>query len=280
VELAKSSRTALGVALRRAVHQLHDTPLVFDDPISVAVLRATYGERLQAMAEARGERFSRAMRAFLVARSRYAEDRLAEAVAAGVSQYVLLGAGLDTFAYRKPHPQLRVFEVDHPATQQWKRELLASSGVAIPASLRYAPVDFEVQTLSTQLELAGFDAQAPAFFAWLGVVPYLTLSAFRATLGFIAARPAGSGVVFDYVQPRKLLPLFDRLVFDALAARVKAVGEPFQLFVTPAEVAHELAGFTRLEDLGTTEINARYFKDRTDKLATRGAGGRMVSAWK
>ena len=232
------------------------------------------------MSEARDERFSRAMRAFLVARSRYAEDRLKEAVAAGVSQYVLLGAGLDTFAYRNPHTQLRVFEVDHPATQQWKRELLASSGVAIPASLRYVPVDFEVQTLSAQLEFAGFDARAPAFFAWLGVVPYLTLIAFRATLGFVAARPVGSGVVFDYGQPRRVLPLVDRLVHDALAARVRLVGEPFQLFFTPSDVARELAGFTRLEDLGTTEMNARYFNARTDKLAARGAGGRIVSAWK
>jgi methyltransferase (TIGR00027 family) len=280
VELAKSSRTALGVALRRAVHQLHDSPLVFDDPVAVAVLRATYGEGLQAMVEARDERFSRAMRAFLVARSRYAEDQLKEAVAAGVSQYVLLGAGLDTFAFRNPHSQLRVFEVDHPATQQWKRELLAASGVTIPASLRYAPVDFEVQTLPAQLELAGFDASAPAFFAWLGVVPYLTLRAFRATLGFIAARPAGSGVVFDYGQPREVLTLVDRLVHDALAARVRAAGEPFQLFFTSADVARELAGFIRLEDLGTTEMNARYFSGRTDKLAARGAGGRIASAWK
>jgi methyltransferase (TIGR00027 family) len=280
VELAKSSRTALGVALRRAVHQLHDSPLVFDDPVAAPILRATYGERLQATAEARDERFSRAMRAFLVARSRYAEDRLNEAVAAGVSQYVLLGAGLDTFAYRNPHPQLRVFEVDHPATQQWKRELLATSGVAIPASLRYAPVDFEVQTLAPQLEAAGFEAQAPAFFAWLGVVPYLTLGAFRATLGFIAARPAGSGVMFDYGQPRKVLPLVDRLARDELSARVKSAGEAFQLFFTPADVARELAGFTRLEDLGTTEMNARYFNGRADKLAARGAGGRMVSAWR
>jgi methyltransferase (TIGR00027 family) len=280
VELSKASQTALGVALRRAVHQLHDAPLVLNDPVAVPILRAAYGERLQAMAEARDERFSRSMRAFLVARSRYAEDRLNDAVAAGVSQYVLLGAGLDTFAYRNPHPQLRVFEVDHPATQQWKRELLASSGVAIPASLRYAPVDFEVQTLSAQLEFAGFDAQAPAFVAWLGVVPYLTLAAFRATLGFIAARPAGSGVVFDYGQPRKVLPLADRLVHDALAARVRSAGEPFQLFFTPADVARELAEFTRLEDLGTTEMNGRYFKDRADKLAARGAGGRIVSAWR
>jgi methyltransferase (TIGR00027 family) len=280
VEHSKASRTALGVALRRAVHQLHDSPAVLSDPIAVPILGATYAERLQATAEERDETFSRSQRAFLVARSRYAEDKLNEAVAAGVRQYVLLGAGLDTFAHRNPHPQLRVFEVDHPATQRWKRELLETSGIAIPARLSYAPVDFEVQELAAQLEAAGFDAHAPAFFAWLGVVPYLTLNAFRATLASVASRPAGSGVTFDYGQPREVLSLSEKLVRDALTSRVGSTGEPFQLFFTPAEVARELAHFTRLEDLGSTEINARYFNRRTDQLAVRGSGGRLVSAWK
>jgi methyltransferase (TIGR00027 family) len=268
------------VALRRAVHQLHDSPAVFNDPIAVPILGATYAERLQAMAEGRDEAFSMSLRAFLVARSRYAEDKLGEAVAAGVRQYVLLGAGLDTFAHRNPHAQLRVFEVDHPATQQWKRELLETSGVAIPASLNYAPVDFELQALSAQLEAAGFDAHAPAFFAWLGVVPYLTLNAFRATLAFIASRPATSGVVFDYGQPREALPSGEQGVRDALASRVGSTGEPFQLFFSPAEVARELASFTRLEDLCSEEINARFFSGRRDQLAVRGSGARLVSAWK
>jgi methyltransferase (TIGR00027 family) len=280
MEHSKASRTALGVALRRAVHQLHDSPAVLSDPIAVPILGATYAERLQATAEERDETFSRSQRAFLVARSRYAEDKLNEAVAAGVRQYVLLGAGLDTFAHRNPHPQLRVIEVDHPATQQWKRELLETSGIAIPARLSYVPVDFEVQELSAQLEAAGFDAHTPTFFAWLGVVPYLTLIAFRATLAVVASRPAGSGVTFDYGQPREALSLSEQLVRDALASRVGLTGEPFQLFFTPAEVARELARFTRMEDLGSAEINARYFNGRTDQLAVRGSGGRLVSAWK
>ena len=130
--------------------------------------------------------FSIGLRAFLVARSRYAEDNLKQAVECGVHQYVLLGAGLDTFAYRNPYAELRVFEVDHPATQQWKRELLQHNHIAIPESVTYTPVDFERQSLSAQLVDAGFNSQAPAFFAWLGVVPYLTLEAFRSTLSFIA----------------------------------------------------------------------------------------------
>jgi methyltransferase (TIGR00027 family) len=182
MELAIPSRTALSVALRRAAHQLHDSPVVFADPIAVAILGATYAEELRRTPLRMDRPFSIALRAFLVARSRYAEDNLRRAVASGVDQYVLLGAGLDTFAYRNPFAKLRVFEVDHPATQQWKRELLQRNGIAIPDSLTYTPVDFECQSLSTQLRDAGFNHSAPAFFAWLGVVPYLTLGAFRATL--------------------------------------------------------------------------------------------------
>jgi methyltransferase (TIGR00027 family) len=280
METGRASRTAVGVALRRAVHQLRDVPVVFDDPVAAAILGETYAARLRTDAEERDNAFSVAFRAFLVARSRYAEDNLRTAVASGVRQYVLLGAGLDTFAYRNPFPQLRVFEVDHPATQAWKRDLLARSGIAIPANLSFTPVDFETQLLAAQLEGAGFDAAAPAYFAWLGVVPYLTLQAFRATLEFIAARPGGSGVTMDYGQPRSALSLLERIAQDRLAARVRQTGEPFQLFFTAEEMTRELAGFTRVEDLGREEINARYFAGRTDRLAMRGAAGRMVSAWR
>ncbi len=223
--------------------------------------------------------FSIALRAFLVARSRYAEDLLAESVARGVTQYVLLGAGLDTFAHRNPYPHLRVFEVDHPATQQWKRELLLTSGVPSPANLTYAPVDFEHQTLAAQLTSAGFDPTAPTFFAWLGVVPYITLPAFRATIAFIATRPPGSGVIFDYSQPRAVLPPLEQLAHDSLASRVELAGESFKLFFSPADAAAELTAFRNLEDLGTPEINARYFANRNDKLKVMGSAGHLVSAW-
>lgn len=220
------------------------------------------------------------MRAFLVARSRYAEDNLQRAVAEGVRQYVLLGAGLDTFAYRNNHAGLRAFEVDHPATQAWKRELLARSQIAIPASLRFVPVDFEVQSLPEQLLTQGFDSNAPAYFAWLGVVPYLTLSAFRSTLAYIAERPPGSGVTFDYGQPRAVIPRLERIAHDALAARVGQIGEPFQLFFTPHDIAGELSSFRGIEDLGSTEMTARYFAGRSDGLRVRGQSARFASAWR
>jgi methyltransferase (TIGR00027 family) len=280
------SRTALRVALRRAAHQLYDSPLVFDDPVAVPLLGETYAEQLRRTPTRTDRPFSIGMRAHLVARSRYAEDNLAQAVANGVRQYVLLGAGLDTFAHRNPWPQLHVFEVDHPATQAWKRELLRRSATPIPANLTYAPVDFECQSLPGQLQAVGFDAAAPAFFAWLGVVPYLTLPAFRATIAFVAqsARPNGtpgktSGIVLDYGQPRSALPFLEQLAHDSLAARVQLAGEPFQLFFTPKEIAAELAAFPTIEDLGAPEINARYFANRTDQLKLRGSAGRLLSAW-
>jgi methyltransferase (TIGR00027 family) len=280
MDQATPSRTALRVALRRAAHQLYDAkPLILDDPIAIPILGQEFLPELQKTVTRLEKPFSVGLRAFLVARSRYAEDLLAFAVAQGATQYVLLGAGLDTFAYRNPYPNLRVFEVDHPATQQWKHELLATSRIPIPPSLTFVPVDFERQALAAQLTAAGFDSTAPAFFAWLGVVPYLTLEAFRSTLRFIAAQPPDSGLVFDYAQPRSALPHYEQLALDSLAARVKLAGEPFQLFFTPREAAADLAAFYNLEDLGVPEINARYFADRTDNLKLYGSAVHLLSAW-
>src|SRR6202044_2093153 len=163
MEGAIPSKTALRVALRRAAHQIHDSPVVFDDPIAVPLLGPAYAEELRRTPLRDDRPFSIALRAFLVARSRYAEDNLRKAVEGGVEQYVLLGAGLDTFAYRNSYPQLRVFEVDHPATQQWKRELLQLSGIAVPSNLSYVPVDFEKQSLANQLASIGYQTKAPAF---------------------------------------------------------------------------------------------------------------------
>ena len=283
MEAARPSRTALRVAMRRAAHQLYDAPpLVFTDPFAVRILGAHAAEvdRTPGLDPANKPRpYSVALRAFLVARSRYAEDLLAQALANGITQYVILGAGLDTFALRNPHPHLRVFEVDHPATQAWKQDLLRETSLPTPTALTFVPVDFERQSLPAQLLAAGFDSKQPTFFSWLGVVPYLTLEAFRATLSFVAAQPAGSCLVFDYGQPRSALPFLEKLAFDSLASRVQLAGESFQLFFTPQEIAVELTVFSNLEDLGSAELNARYFANRTDKLRCMGNAGRIVSAW-
>ena len=278
MEMGKASKTALGVAIRRAAHQLVDAPPVLDDPIAVRLIGEGYRGKMGRASHPVG----RDLRAFMAARSRYAEDRLTEAVERGVRQYVVLGAGLDTFAYRNPHSGLRVFEVDIPATQEWKRALLEKAGIARPEGLRFVPLDFEHQTLTEGLKEAGFDRQAAAFFGWLGVVPYLTLAAFQATLGVIAQLPAGSGVSFDYAVRPESLSVAGRKAFDALAGRVAAAGEPFQLFFTPEEMEGELrcAGFGQMEQLVSDGLNELYFKDREDGLKLSAVKlGRVATAW-
>ncbi len=276
---ATPSRTAIRVALRRAAHQIYDArPLVFDDPFAVPILGPLYREELRRTPVRDDRPFSVALRAWLVARSRFAEDSLQSAVADGAAQYVLLGAGLDTFALRNPHAGLRVFEVDHPATQAWKRHLLTSSNLLLPPSATLVPVDFERQHLPEALLAAGFEPARKTIFAWLGVVPYLSQAAFRTTLRFIARSSSGSGVVMDYSQPRAVLPPHEQLAHDSLAERVRLAGEPFQLFLTRAEMAEELSAFRQIEDLGRDELNARYFSQRSDALRLLGSSGRLVRA--
>jgi methyltransferase (TIGR00027 family) len=268
---AKPSRTAQRVAMRRASHQLLDQPRVFDDALAVAIA----GPESERPSDAQLP-YARSLRAFLVVRSRYAEDQLARAVERGIRQYVVLGAGLDTFAYRNPYQStgLHVFEVDHPATQEWKRAQLHAAGIAIPQEMTFAAVDFERESLEEGLLAARFSPQEPAFFSWLGVTPYLSRPAFDATLDFIVRRPSGSGVVFDYAVERSLLSPIQQLALDALAARVARAGEPFQLFFDPNALAGDLRrlGFGNIEDLNCDQINARYFAGHADGLAVSGGG--------
>jgi methyltransferase (TIGR00027 family) len=195
-----------------------------------------------------------------------------------VRQYVVLGAGLDTFAHRNPYTEqgLRVFEVDHPATQAWKRARLADAGMATPASLTFAPVDFEHQTLADGLAAAGFDAAAPAFFAWLGVVVYLTRAAVMETLGFIAGLPGGAEVVFDYGEPASAYPPDQRAAQTLREARMAAIGEPWKTRFMPDQLEAELRGlgFDTIEDLGPAAISRQFYGlGRAD-----GPGGHLVRA--
>lgn len=278
----RPSLTALRVAMRRAAHQLLDSPRILDDPIALPILSAEARARVEAERNQRDSVASRYLRAFMVARSRFAEDELARAIDRGATQYVILGAGLDTFPYRNPYSEsaLRVFEVDHPATQQWKMKRLAKAGIAIPASLTFSPVDFEIQSLAQGLAAANFRRDSVTFFSWLGVTPYLTEEGMDSTLAFVASMPKGSGLVFDYAVPRSSLNWIGRLVFDRIASRVAAVGEPFRLFFEPPALAARLRsrGFQSIEDLGTDEINARYFSNRRDKLRIGGRLGRFLRA--
>ncbi len=269
------SRTAYSAAAHRAAHQLVDGGRVFADPLAVAILgHPAEVVRDSALAHPEG----RGMRLFIAARSRFAEDTLAAAVARGVRQYVLLGAGLDTFGCRNPFQDqgLKVFEVDHPLTQEWKRRRLAEAGLTPKPSLTFAPVDFEQQTLTDGLAAAGFDFGAPAVFAWLGVALYLTRETVMETLRFIAARPAGSQVVFDYGQPVSAYPPDEQPEQQSRLDRMAAIGEPWITRFMPDELAASLKGlgFDDLEDLGPMQIGARFH----GRPGRDGAGGHLMRA--
>jgi methyltransferase (TIGR00027 family) len=264
MERGRPSATAFSAARHRATHQIAEHGRIFADPLAIPIL----GEP-PSLDDAPQRR---AMRLFIAARTAFAERELAEAYRGGTRDVVVLGAGLDTFAYRHPYADLRVTEVDHPDTQEWKRERLAAAGIAVPGSLRYLPIDFERQTLADRLA-----APPRTFFLWLGVVPYLTRAAFDQTLAFVAAVP-GSHVVFDYAMPAELMPPRRRAAAQARAARVAGLGEPWRTFFTPAEIEGLLrgAGFGSIEDLGPAQLAARYF-GRPD-LPADTAGGHVVHA--
>src|SRR3954470_10596572 len=190
MERGQPTPTAFAAAHHRAAHQVADDGRVFRDPLAIKILGM----------EPVIDDTRRAMRFFIAARSAFAEAAVAGAVARGTRQVVVLGAGLDTFAYRNPHLGLRVVEVDHPDTQAWKRERLAAAGIAVPSSLSFVPVDFETQSATGRIPV-----EDRTIFLWLGVVPYLTRAGFDETLRFIAGVP-GSEVVFDYSTPPSDLP--------------------------------------------------------------------------
>ena len=265
------SRTALRVATRRAAHQVLDAPRIFDDPLALRVLGLD-AESVYELDQKQQDAttFSRVLRASLAARSRYAEDELRLAIQQGVTQYVVLGAGLDTFAYRNPYPgkDLHVFEVDHPATQNWKRMRLKEAEISIPQTLSFVAVDFETQPLAEGLCRSGFDTNKRSFFSWLGVTMYLSDNAIRSTLQFVAKLPSGSEIVFDYMISPSILDPRARKAFDSLNYHVALAGEPFQTFFEPSLLQRRLLamGFTEVEDIGPDQMDARYFQGRSDDL--------------
>lgn len=271
------SRTAWMAAAHRAAHQVLERGLIFSDPLALRIL----GQDAETVArDALDHPERRGMRAFIAARAHLAESALAAAVEQrGVSQLVVLGAGLDTFAYRNPlADRLKVFEVDHPATQAWKRRRLDEAGIAAPGDLVYAPVDFERQALLDGLAAAGFDPARRTFFLWLGVVPYLTAEAVRATLQTIGGLPGGGEVAFDYADPPAALSDEARAAHRARAERVAAIGEPWLSYFEPPALHALLTelGFAQIEDLGPPALAARYWPNTGRPIPER--GGHVVLA--
>jgi len=278
MRFGQPSRTARGAAAHRAVHQLLEGGAIFKDPLASKILDE---QTTASLGEWAADESLRPMRLFIAARSRFSEDTMANCVAVGVRQVVVLGAGLDTFSLRNPFADLgvRVFEVDYAATQSWKRERIKAADLIEPQSLIFAPTDFERESLSDGLTRSGFRLNQPAFFQWLGVVPYLTREAVSSTLKFISEVPEAV-VVFDYAEPFQNYPAERRASIVAIAESAAARGEPWLSLFDPADL-HVLLrsnGFKAVEDLGLPEIAQRLYGDLRWNI-TIGPGPHIVRAY-
>ena len=268
------SQTAQLAAAHRAYHLMHDHPAILEDTAAIWLL----GPPLSAILRVAPLRWLfwrpllakvRPISAFIVVRSRYAEDALDWAIGHGCRQYVILGAGLDSWALRHAEPGVTVFEVDRPAMQEWKAARIRSQLGRLPAGLVLVPVDLERESVADVLPAHGLDPRAIAFVSWLGTTPYLTRGAIEGTLESLARVCApGSRIAFDYFQPKSTMSPADLQLFETLDKGGKRRGEPMQTFFDAEEVAGILgsAGFRVVEDLSAAEIRGRYLTGRTDGL--------------
>jgi methyltransferase (TIGR00027 family) len=255
-------------AAARALHREEPPPWVLDDHLALGLAGE---EGVSIIRRLRDELSADDLLTFsrwMCVRARLAEDVVERAVTAGTRQYAILGAGLDSFACRRPDllARLRVFEVDHPASQAWKRERLAELGVRVPANLVFAPIDFETQTLRAGLLAAGFDFAANAVFSWIGVTMYLTLAAIEATLETVAACPPDSRIVLTYNPPPSALKDQGLAIHNRMSRLADEMGEPWISLFTPAEAEALLRsyGFGKVDHFGPTEAIRTYFAVRRD----------------
>jgi methyltransferase (TIGR00027 family) len=261
--LRHASRTALGVAALRAVHQIMDgEPKILDDPIAALLLDNDGRQMLEANPARVHEPDVVAMRSRVVLRSRFAEQRMAEAVRRGVCQCVILGAGFDTFAYRQPDwaRGLQIYEVDHQATQTEKRRRLQKAGVPLPTNLEFVAIDFESVSLRDGLRASSLDFSQPAFFSCLGVLVYLTREAVDAIFALVAGFPVGSEIAFTFST--------HDAVVSSLADKVKLLGEPWRTHFEPDALRRDLRalGFSKISFLTPEEAEQAYFQGRNDGL--------------
>ncbi|HEX4064482.1 MAG TPA: SAM-dependent methyltransferase [Acidobacteriaceae bacterium] len=273
----ESSRTALIMARQRAAHQVLDHGSILYDPFAIKILRE---DEKDALRFANEHPLASIGRLFTAARSRIAEDALSGAVERGVRQVVIPGAGLDTFALRNPHSarQIRIYEADHPATQTWKGQRLAEAQIAVPPWLIFVPVDFERDDLGEKLAAAGFQQNSPAFFTWLGVVPYLTQDAIGRTLDFMSSIP-NSEVVFDYLEPPEAFSEELRQIEKERTEQLKKMDERSVSRFEPAGIAAILRshGLCTIADINFQEIASR-FGGAVQGLAPGQAGVHVVHA--
>jgi len=271
------SRTALIPARQRAAHQVLDHGSILSDPFAMKILGEDEKDVLQF---ANAHPLASIGRLITAARSRIAEDALSGAVESGIRQIVILGAGLDTFALRNPHGalQIRIYEVDHPATQVWKLERLAEAQIAPPPGLIFVPVDFERDDVGEKLLAAGFEQNSPAFFIWLGVVPYLTEDAIGRTLDYMSSI-RNSEVVFDYMEPPEAFSEEMRGLVKERTEQLEKMHERWASRFEPAGIRAFLRshGFSAIEDIDFEEIASR-FGGAVEGLAPGHAGLHVVHA--
>jgi len=272
MDAGSPSRTAILTAMHRAAHFLiDDEPKILADSFARAFAGFASDVELLAAVESHPFPDFVAHRTFFALRNRYAEDELAAAAASGTTQYVILGAGLDSFAYRRPDAlrDLQIFEVDHPTSQAWKQARLAEISIEAPPHLHYVPIDFERETLTASLDGGGVDRKARAFFSWLGVTQYLTRDAVLKTLREIAsATVSGSEIVATFVVPASMLDRAESELLAAITARTASVGEPWLSFYEPSEMIAfmEQAGFVNVSCFGRDDAARTYLAGRRDGL--------------
>ena len=258
-----ASKTALATAYVRAAHQLlDDRPLLLNDPMALPLLGPGAAEIIRGRIARHQSPAGKSLRAHVVLRTRFTEDRLEAAVSKGLARYVIIGAGYDSFALRRPPwaRKLKIVEVDHPATQSAKREKIAESGLPEPENLIFAPADFEREELAEVLARCGISPDEPVFFSWLGVTMYLEEAAIDTTLRTIGTFAPGSEVSLTFKQPPDEAS-------SPLAARVSDLGEPFVSFFAPEEIEGKLrsTGFSSIDFLTQEKTESLYFvPSRTD----------------
>jgi methyltransferase (TIGR00027 family) len=262
----RSSGTAMGVAAIRAIHQLiDDVPHILEDPVSLRLIDSARAEGILRDPERYRTQSARALRSHVVLRSRYAEDSLFEAARSGVRQFVSLGAGYDTFAYRQPEwaQTLRIVEIDHPATQSSKLDLLERKGIRVPENVEHLPLDLEKEALGPGLAKTAFDPARPAFVACLGVLAYLHVETVHEILDNLGKLPRLSRFAFTFATRTD--------ASQALADRTAAHGEPWHARFDPDDMRSELVrrGFSKVSFLDPSDAADRYYKGRADLPAPR-----------
>lgn len=271
MESGKHSYMAEGSAYLRAVHMSADgEPKILDDSLVAALLGPGLEDKIAADRERLAYQGLIKARSLIIMRSRFAEDELAAAIDRGVTQYVILGAGLDTSAYRSGDRTRRVqtFEVDHPDTQRWKLDKLKDAGIKTGDNVHHVAVDFEHDSLAEQLAAGGFNDNEPAFFSWLGVSYYLNWDSVLGIFRYVASLPSPSQIVFDFVMDDSELSEKERSGIRKIMAFVEQNGEPWLCRLGPTRLQQALhdAGFGKTFYFSRDLANRRYFEDRTDGL--------------